>query len=98
MAQRHATIPEERNPHPRRGENPLLLAMSEQAVITALVYVNYMELSPPWKDNSSSASQEIPRIWRNPKVRYHVPNSLSPDTMLIHVNLVHTSSPTILLL
>jgi hypothetical protein len=47
MAQRHANIPEERNPHPRRGENPLLLAMSEQAVITALLYVNYMELSPP---------------------------------------------------
>jgi hypothetical protein len=31
-----------------------------------------MEQSPSWEANSSSASQEIPRILRNPKFHYRM--------------------------
>jgi len=31
-----------------------------------------MEQSPTWESNTHSASQEIPRLLRNPKIHYHV--------------------------
>jgi hypothetical protein len=39
---------------------------------------NSMEQSPSWETNNHSASQEIPRLVRNPKVRYRVHSAPGP--------------------
>jgi len=44
---------------------------------------------PSWEANSSSASQEIPRILWNPKIRYHVHSILPFLTNLSKINPVH---------
>jgi len=67
-----------------------------------------MVQSPPWEANWLSASQEIPRISRNPKVHYRTdkrpppvcilgqPNSVHVPTshlLEIHFNIIHPSTP-----
>ena len=62
----------------------------------------------PWKANWFAASQEIPRISRNPKVHYHTHKRPPPVSILvqpnpvhiptsyllkIHLNIIHPSTP-----
>ena len=68
----------------------------------------YMVQSPSWQANWFAASQEIPRISRNPKVHYRThkrpppvsilsqPNSVHIPTshlLEIHHNIIHPSTP-----
>ena len=67
-----------------------------------------MVQSPSWEANWSAASQEIPRISRNPKVHYRTHKRPPPVSILaqpnpihiptshllkIHPNIIHTSTP-----
>ena len=67
-----------------------------------------MVLSPSWEANWSTASQEIPRISRNPKVHYRTHKRPPPVSILgllnpvhihtshfleIHPNIIHPSTP-----
>jgi hypothetical protein len=53
-----------------------------------------MEQNPSWEANKSSASQEIPRILRNPIVHGHIHKSPQPLTILVlaQINLIHPPS------
>ena len=67
-----------------------------------------MVQSPSWESNWFAASQEIPRISRNPKVHYRTHKRPSPVSILsqpnpvhiptshileIHPNIIHPSTP-----
>ena len=48
-----------------------------------------MEHSPTWETNWFSASEEIPRIIWNPKVRYRIHNSPQPVPIQSQLDPVH---------
>ena len=79
---------------------------TKQHELTYLIYVlTYsMEQGPSWADNQFSTSQEIPRIFWNPKVHYLLHNcplscQIDPDHALkssflkIHFNIILPSTP-----
>ena len=55
-----------------------------------------MVQSPSWEDNWFAASQEIPRISRNPKVHYRTHKRLPPVSILGQTNPVHIPTSHIL--
>ena len=55
-----------------------------------------MVRSPTWEANWFAASQEIPRISRNPKVHYHTQKRPPPVSILGQPNPVHIPSSHIL--
>ena len=59
-----------------------------------LAYLNTPSNSLPSEVNPFSASQEIPPILRNPKVRYRVYKSPPPFPVLSQIDPVHDPQPT----
>jgi len=58
-----------------------------------VVYIIYsMVQSPSWEANWFAASQEIPRISRNPKVHYRTHNRPPPVSILGQPNPVYIST------
>ena len=53
-----------------------------------------MVQSPSWEANLFAASQEIPRIARNPKVHYRTHKRPPPFSILRHPNPVHYPHPS----
>jgi len=64
-------------------------------LMTAVLPLTYsMKKSPSWEANWFSASQEISRILRNPKVHYRINKCRSPVSILSQIDPVHAPHPT----
>ena len=64
------------------------LRKTKKTVIIALLTYSMVQ-SPSWEANWFAASQEIPRISRNPKVHYRTQNRPPPVSILGQPNPVH---------
>ena len=61
------------------------------AVVTSLVLLTYsMEQIPSWEASRFSASQEIPRLLRNPKIYYLIHKFPPPVPIPIHLHPIYT--------
>ena len=64
--------------------------------VSYLLRTHSMEQSHSWEANGFSASQEIPRILRSPKVHYHVHKWPPPVPILSHLDPFHTPTSYLL--
>jgi hypothetical protein len=62
---------------------------TEKWSVNIMQLTNYLRQSRYWEANSHSANQEIPRIWRNPKVYYRVHKEPSLVPILSQMHPVH---------
>ena len=91
----------------KRAIEQHVLEVNERLLTYLLTYLLHMQ-SPSWAANWFAASQEIPRISRNPKVHYRThkrplsvsilgqPNPVHIPTshlLKIHPNIIHPSTP-----
>ena len=68
---------------------PVLFLMFWQSLLLTYLLTYSMVQSPSSEANWFAASQEIPRIPRNPKVHYHTHKRPSPVSILGQPNPVH---------
>ena len=71
--------------------NYLLLTYSLTYLLTYLL-THSMEHRPSWEANRFSASQEIPCILCDPKVKYRIQKCPPPAPILSHLDPVHTTT------
>ena len=82
--------------------------MTDVRTTSVMLLTHSIVQSPSWEANWFAASQEIPRIWRNPKVHYRTHKRPLPVSILgqansvhiptshlleIHPNIIHPSTP-----
>jgi len=72
--------------------NTVATGCFRNALLTYLLTYS-KEQSPPREANWFSASQKIPRISWNPKVRYRIHKCLLPVPILSQINPVHAQPP-----
>ena len=108
-ARKWNTIPLNSSPWPDIKILMVIVIIFIYLLIYLLTLLTYsMVQSPSWEANWFAASQEIPRISRNPKVHYRTHKSRPPVSILgqpnpvhiptshllkIHSNIIHPSTP-----
>ena len=72
----------------------LLIFSYSRFILKEFLFTYCMEQSPSWEANRFSASQEFPRILRNPKVHYHIHRCPPPVPILSQLDRIHVPRPT----